>query len=429
MSPHERAALGLAYAFLDGVWTSEGLINRGRLVVGHSRPEFRRLVRRVLRAYRRPPWDRVREFAAWLLLNDVSGELGQTAIPYISPTRWLSFQPAMGDMPWPVPAIPTLGELSHFFAVTPSELEWFADVRSLEIRVTDERLRHYRYRWVRKRDGSARLIESPKERLRGMQRHLLHTILDRIPAHDSAHGFVRGRSAVTFAAGHTNADVVIRLDIANFFGSIGAGRIYGVFRMAGYPESVAHSLTGLTTNSMPLAVWREAPERVRGEFHLGKQLEVPHLPQGAPTSPALANLCAHALDRRLTGLAESFGVRYSRYADDLAISGSLSRTSVSRLVSLATDIALEEGFSVKPAKTLVMGKGHRQRLAGIVVNIKPNLERISYEALRATLHNVSLRGLEAENRERQERFGQRLSGRAAWTAQLNPDRARRLKTL
>jgi len=427
MNSRERAALGLAYAFLDGAWTGEGLINRGRLVVGHSRPELRTLVRRVLRAYRRPPWDRVREFAAWLLINDASAELGRSAIPYISPTRWLSFQPAMGEMPWRVPAVPTLGELSHFFGLTASQLEWFADVRSLERRVTDESLRHYRYRWVRKRDGSARLLESPKERLRGMQRHLLHAILDRIPVHESAHAFVHGRSAVTFAASHANADIVIRLDLANFFGSIGAGRIYGVFRMSGYPESVAHTLTGLTTNSIPLAVWREAPENVRGDFHLGKQLEMPHLPQGAPTSPALANLCAHGLDRRLTGLAESFGVRYSRYADDLAISGSLSGRSVARLISLATDIAMEEGFRVRPAKTLVMGRGHRQQLAGIVVNTKPNLGRASFDSLRATLHNVSLRGLEVENREHHGRFRERLSGRVAWAVQLNSDRRRRLR--
>jgi RNA-directed DNA polymerase len=429
MNSHQRAAMALAYAFLDGDWTTEGLIRRGQLIVGHSRPEFRKLVRRVLRAYKRPPWDRVREFAAWLVLNDVEDQNGRSAVPYFSPTRWLPYQPAMGDMPWHVPAIPTLGELSHFFGLSSGELEWFADVRSLERRVADERLRHYRYRWIRKKNGGLRLIESPKERLRGIQRHLLHAVLDRIPVHDSAHGFVRGRSALSFAASHTNADVVVRLDIANFFGSIGAGRVYGVFRTAGYPESVAHTLTGLTTNSMPSAVWREAPQRARDDFLLGKRLETSHLPQGSPTSPALANLCSHGLDRRLTGLAASFGVRYSRYADDLVISGSLRRPSVARVISLATDIAEEEGFMVKPAKTLVMGQGHRQRLVGMVVNAKPNLEREAYEILRATLHNASRHGLEAENRERRDHFGEHLAGRVSWAINLNSGRARKLRPL
>src|SRR5205823_1709927 len=133
-----------------------------------------------------------------------------------SPTRWLTYQPAMGEMRWPVPAIPTLGELSHFFDLSSSELEWFADVRSLERRVSYEPLRHYRYRWVDKKRGGARLIEAPKQRLREIQRHLLRTILDRIPPHESAHGFVRGRSAVTFALGHTSSDIVLRLDLREF---------------------------------------------------------------------------------------------------------------------------------------------------------------------------------------------------------------------
>ena len=420
--------MALAYAFLDGDWTAEGLIRRGALVAGHSRPPLRKLVRRVLRAYPRPPWDRVRELTAWLLAIDFQRDDPDWTLLF-STTRWLTYQPAMGEMRWPVPAIPTLGELSHFFALTNSELEWFADVRSLERRVSDEHLRHYRYRWVAKKRGGARLIEAPKQRLREIQRHVLRTILDRIPPHESVHGFVRGRSAVTFALGHTSSEVVLRLDLENFFGSIHAGRVYGVFRTAGYPESVAHALTGLTTNAMPLAVWRDAPTAVRQDFMLGKRLDEPHLPQGAPTSPALANLCAHGLDRRLSGLASSFGIRYSRYADDLAMSGALNRASVARLIALASEIADNEGFNIRPAKTLVMGNGHRQRIAGIVVNGKPNLDRPSYERLRAALHNASVRGLEAANVGRRDRFAEHLAGRVAWAVSLNPSRARKLRPL
>ncbi len=428
MSPRERAMTALAYAFLDGDWSNEGLIRRAALVAGNSRPPLRKLVRRLLRAYPRPPWDRVRELTAWLLAIDLKQDDPDWTL-FFSPTRWLTYQPAMGEMRWPVPAIPTLGELSHFFGLSSSELEWFADVRSLERRVSDEPLRHYRYRWVDKKRGGARLIEAPKQRLREIQRHLLRTILDRIPPHESAHGFVRGRSAVTFALGHTSSDIVLRLDLENFFGSINAGRVYGVFRTAGYPESVAHSLTGLTTNAIPLAVWRGAPVAVREDFMFGKRLEQPHLPQGAPTSPAVANLCAHGLDRRLAGLAVSFGVGYSRYADDLALSGALGPSSVARLIVLATEIAHDEGFNIRPAKTLVMGKGHRQRVAGIVVNEKPNLDRPSYERLRAALHNASVRGIDAANVGGRDRFGEHLTGRVAWAVSLNPARARKLRPL
>jgi hypothetical protein len=341
----------------------------------------------------------------------------------------------MGHMPWPVPALPTVGELAHFLGVTVDDLAWFADVRSLERRVADDRLRNYRYRWVRKAAGGLRLIESPKQRLREIQRHLLATILNRVPPHSAAHGFVRGRSAITFARDHSGSDIVIRLDLHDFFGSITAGRVYGVFRTAGYPESVAHTLTGLVTNVVPLAVWRDvpAPPQTSGSlnehFMFGKRLATPHLPQGAPTSPALANLCAHGLDRRLAGLAESAGLRYSRYADDLAFSGSPNRAAAPRLIELIRSIAREDGFRINESKTVVMGKGHRQRVAGIVVNRTPNVDRATYERLRATLHNVAINGLEAENRSSHPRFAEQLAGRVSWAVSLNPNRKRGLSRL
>lgn len=429
----KRWATALAYAFLDGDWSEEGLIRRGTIVLGHSRTEMRALIRDVVNAYHRPPSDRVRELASWLTA-DSSLDAALSHVKSSAPARWLPFQPAMGDMPWPVPAIPTVGELSHFCDLSVSELAWFADARSLERRVADEKLRHYRYRWVRKSGGGLRLIESPKTRLRNLQRHLLATILNRIPPHDSAHGFVTGRSVLTFVRNHAHADVVLRLDLHDFFGSINAGRVYGVFRTAGYPESVAHALTGLTTNSMPNAVWSDAPRPAQASalnehFMFGKRLALPHLPQGAPTSPALANLCAHGLDRRLAGLAASFGLRYSRYADDLAFSGSLNHAAVERVLAMAGDIAGEEGFRVNERKTVVMGKGHRQRLAGAVINRVPNLDRTSYDTLRAMLHNAATSGLDTQNRLGQARFAEHLSGRVSWAVGLNPNRAKKLMPL
>jgi RNA-directed DNA polymerase len=432
LSTRDRWAKALAFAFLDGDWTEHGLLRRGALVLGHERPSLRSLVKKVMRAYPRPPWDRWRELAAWIRANrslDAAlGESGRTS------PRWLPFQPAMGEMPWPVPAIPSLGELSHFFGVSDSDLAWFADVRSLERRVTAEQLRHYRYRWVQKTGGGLRLIEAPKTRLREIQRLLLRTVLNRIPTHPAAHGFVRGRSPLTFAQEHAGTEVVIRFDLEDFFGSIAAGRVFGVFRTAGYPESVAHSLTGLTTNVTPLSVWQAAPSAagavgLQDRFHLGKRLATPHLPQGAPSSPALANLCAHGLDRRLAGLAAAFGLRYSRYADDLALSGSPSRGTTARVIGLVREIVIDEGFSINPSKILVMAQGRRQKLAGVVINRVPNLLRREYDLLRAILHNAARDGLETQNRLGHPRFGQHLEGRVSWAAGLNPGRAANLRNL
>src|SRR6188472_3731978 len=97
------------------------------------------------------------------------------------------------------------------------------------------------------------------------QRIVLREILDAIPPHDAAHGFRSVRSVRTHAEAHVGAVVVMRFDLEDFFASLGPGRVWAIFRAAGYPESVAHVLTALCTNAVP---------------------------QGAPTSPALANLAA-----------------------------------------------------------------------------------------------------------------------------------------
>ena len=199
------------------------------------------------------------------------------------------------------------------------------------------------------------MIERPKTRLKAIQRRILREILAWIPVHDAAHGFVRGRSARTHAALHTGRRVVVRLDLEDFFAGVAAARVFGIFRTAGYPEGVAHTLTGLCTNAVP------DRESVAGHYRLARRLATPHLPQGAPTSPALANLAAFRLDRRLTGLADALGARYTRYADDLVLSSDhYLRTPQAVIAAIAT----EEGFRVNAAKTRVMGHGSRQTVTG-----------------------------------------------------------------
>jgi retron-type reverse transcriptase len=123
------------------------------------------------------------------------------------------------------------------------------------------------------------------------------------------------------------------------------------------------------------------------------------LPQGAPTSPALANLCAFNLDLRLQAAAESLGARYSRYADDLVFSGGRQfERAARRFISLVGAIALEEGFSINFRKTRVMSKASSQRVNGIVVNEKLNVKRRERDQLKAILHNCVRHGPTSQNR-------------------------------
>ena len=227
--------------------------------------------------------------------------------------------------------------------------------------------------------------------------------------------------------------MILTLDLEDFFSSIAAGRVYGIFRGAGYPESVAHALTALVTNTVPPAIWRElrasrSTPSDGDEFRLGRRLAYPHLPQGAPTSPALANLAAFALDRRLHGLAEAVGCVYSRYADDITISGPLRGTRrIARVRETIVAIAREEGFAVNRRKSRLVTRAGRQRVCGLVVNERVNVPRAEYDTLRAIVHNAVRRGPVSQNRAGVPDFRAHLLGRIAWVAQANPARGRKLR--
>ncbi len=322
-----------------------------------------------------------------------------------------------------------MAELADWLQLNPSELEWFADIKFLNrFRSASDQLHHYHYRLVQKRSGNLRLIEAPKGRMKLMQRRILGEILDRIPAHPAAHGFVPYRSIRTFAEPHVGQEVVLRLDLKDFFPSIRRARVQSIFRTLGYPESVADLLGGICTNAAP----RRILDGVSAEDHgsLRALYEQSHLPQGSPTSPALANTCAYRLDCRLSGLAHAAGGNYTRYADDLAFSGSGDfARGLERFEKLLVTIVGSEGFSINPAKTRVMQRSQRQHLAGVVVNECTNVGRAEFDQLKAILTNCVRHGAAAENRAGLPFWRQHLEGRIAHVHALNPDRAARLSRL
>jgi hypothetical protein len=222
------------------------------------------------------------------------------------------------------------------------------------------------------------------------------------------------------------------MDLRDFFPSITAAWVTAVFLEAGYPEAVARLLSGLTTNSAPSSVWPAELEQMRTQetWRARRLYQQPHLPQGAPTSPALANLCAYRLDARLTGLAAAAAGSYTRYADDLAFSGGLEfERSIERFLVHAMAVALEEGFRVNARKTRVMRQGVRQRVAGVVVNEKANVSRAEYDVLKATLYNCVKLGPEGQDRLETNDFRAHLLGRISYVRSLNPSRGAKLLTL
>ncbi len=158
------------------------------------------------------------------------------------------------------------------------------------------------------------------------------------------------------------------------------------------------------------------------EDAVGQALRTPHLPQGAPSSPALANLSVRRLDARLQGWAEAAGGRYTRYADDLAFSGPLGLAHRSAAFVRGVErIVAAEGHAVNQAKTRVRRAGARQTVTGIVVNEHTSVTRSEYDALKATLHNCLAHGPESQRRSRSD-LRAHLTGRVAWVESLDPRR-------
>ena len=254
--------------------------------------------------------------------------------------------------------------------------------------------------------------------MRELQRRLLRRVLYRVPTHDVAHGFVPGRSSHTAAAPHAGRAVLVRTDLRHFFAAVTAARVRAVFRALGYPPAVAATLTGLTTTRTPEAVLRGLSPQLRPWWRGD------HLPQGAPTSPALANLVAHRLDARVAGLAAAHGCVVTRYADDLAFSGPAT-LDVGALLFALTRLVADEGFALHPAKTSVTRAHQRQRLLGLVVNERAGVSRAERDGLRALLHNCARTGPDAQNRDGHPDFRAHLMGRISWAATGSEDRLAR----
>jgi hypothetical protein len=204
-------------------------------------------------------------------------------------------------------------------------------------------------------------------------------------------------------------------------------RIHALFTTIGYSESVARRLAGLCCNQTPITI---IDKNSQLSWHQRKQLMTAHLPQGSPSSPSLANLCAYKLDLRLDALAKKLGAEYTRYADDLAFSGNTSFARVAQHIPvLVAHIALTEGFSVNHRKTRLMRQGVCQRLTGMTLNSFPNYPRKDYDRLKAILYNCVQSGPESQNRKQLPHFKIHLHGRIAFVRSLNLAKAEKLDKL
>jgi hypothetical protein len=420
----------LAERFLGASWTAEALFMAGRSAVRRGLWwQVELCAAAAVNTYRRKPFDR-------------PGELAATLLDALAPTRPLPVVAVRQRTPrvvpsWPVRPLPDVAALAALAEVAGTELQWYADLRGMQRTTNRQQLQHYRYLWRPSSRRPARLIEAPKDRLKLIQRRILRDVLSVVPVSPIAHGFVPGRSVLTAADVHVGAEVLVQFDLAAFFPSVGVGRVRAIFDALGFAPAVARDLAGLTTTVTPLSVLRSRPlpaspsaDQLTDRFHADRRLSTPHLPQGAPTSPSLANLACVGLDRRLAGLAASFNAHVTRYADDITFSGGFwLRQGVRDLTWLLRQIVADEGFALARSKTRVTTQSGRQEVLGVVVNSRRSLDRRSLDALKATLTNCVRTGPGPQNRAGHPDFRAHLLGRLVWVSAVAPDKGARLRAI
>lgn len=288
-----------------------------------------------------------------------------------------------------LPVLHDAMELSAFLGVSVGELRFLTFHRRVA------RTTHYRRFEVPKKTGGVRRISAPMPRLKELQRKLLDDVLAKLPVHEAAHGFLRGRSIVSGALPHVGHPVVINVDLENFFPTVTFPRVKGLYRSFGYGEQVATLLALLCTEPEVAEVTLDGQ---RWFVHRSGRF----LPQGAPTSPQLTNLLCRRLDAHLEKAAGAFGFTYTRYADDLSFShpggtdalGEALPTgeAVRKLLGRVRFLVERAGFRVHPAKTRVMRKGRRREVTGVLVHDRPRVARERLRQFRAALHHLETKG-------------------------------------
>lgn len=429
-------APALARSFLAGEFSASAVAERGARMLGRPWRWLGPLADRFVTTYSGETRPRLRQVIQFLLEDRGFNRACVKFALHLTIARRVTegerMLPAEGAETWHVPAIASARELADWLALDFTELDWFADLNTLGSRSRRTQLSHYNYRVLEKQWGTVRLIEAPKLRLKRLQRQILTGILESVPPHPAVHGFVRRRNIQSFVAPHAGKRVILKMDLCDFFPSVQAPRIQAFFRTAGYPESVADLLGGLCTTAAPAHLWAAMRHDIdASQLAAAHQLySRRHLPQGAPTSPALANICAYRLDCRLSALATTAGATYTRYADDLAFSGDtvFERRCETFSVHVCA-VLLEEGFTPHYRKTRIMRQSVRQQLTGLVVNKRVNVARRDFDRLKAILTNCVRLGSETQNRGHHPAFRSHLEGRVGFVESINPEKGARLRRL
>lgn len=227
---------------------------------------------------------------------------------------------------------------------------------------------HYHRFGIDKGNGKKRWIEAPSNFLKYTQKQILLEILYKVSPHEAAHGFVPNRSIVTNAEPHVNREWVANFDIKGFFPATKRPLI----------KDVLSRYTQLNEDERRVVLKLVSKNGV--------------LPQGAPTSPHIANLAMYEADLKMQHYADVNNLKYTRYADDLTFSGDRLPKELRRFIGRSIRPL---GYQIASGKSKWLPQSKRQMVTGLVVNKSIGLPRPERKRLRAIIHDAKMRGEDA----------------------------------
>lgn len=286
----------------------------------------------------------------------------------------------------------------HLFSLNHLAARCGVPYKFLRAVVERHEIQFYRTFRIRKRplEGRVRfrLIAAPVPFLMRVQRWLAQEVLVNGHPHNASTAYAKKSSPLKAAALHCKARWLIKVDVMNFFESVTEVAVYRVFRRLGYQPLLSFEMARLSTRvksssrRLPSEYWRTEADRWPKIEHY-QCWRKGALPQGAPTSPMLANLASVQLDELLTEVADKYGLIYSRYADDMCFStaGEFSRQGCGDLIKDVYSRLRRFGLAPQTMKTVVAPPGARKVVLGLLVDgDKPGLTREFKASLRQHLH-------------------------------------------
>lgn len=250
---------------------------------------------------------------------------------------------------------------------------------------------------IPKRKGGERIIEAPDAILKAKQQELIPILQKTFKVSPFAHAFQPYKNIVTMAMPHVGKKWVGCVDVEDFFPSIQYVRLM----------EVAACKDNKLQKSNNYRLYNDGNEQLKREFCASHSIintcfndfedtKLLRLPQGAPTSPLLSNIFMCNIDWKMAWKCFTYQCDYSRYADDLVVSGD-SKKDVLKSLQYAEKLLNKIGLKVNHKKTKIMHRSKRQLVCGIVVNEKLNIPRKYRKNLRAEIHQQKLKGEELRN--------------------------------